>query len=264
MLDTAGLFSLSGRVALVTGGTRGLGRMIAAGFLAQGARVYISGRKAEACAQAARDLGPDCHAIAADLATLEGIRGLAAELAAREPALDILVNNAGAAWGAGFEDFPEHGWDKVFQTNLKAPFFLTQALHPVLRAAAGRWGGPAKVISIGSIDGLRVSPWETYSYQASKAALHHLTRRMAARLIRDNIAVTAIAPGAFPSDMNRAARDRPETWLGTIPSGRVGAAEDIAGAAIYLASRAGDYVVGEVLTVDGGVVNACPPAMLDP
>lgn len=264
MLDVAGLFSLAGRVALVTGGSRGLGRMIAEGFLAHGARVYISARKADVCAQAAAEMGPGCHAIPADLSTVDGVRGLAAAVMEREPYLDILVNNAGAAWGAEFVDFPEHGWDKVFDTNVKAPFFLTQALYPALKAAGARGAGPAKVISIGSVDGLRISPWDTYSYQASKAAMHFLTRRMAARLIRDNIAATAIAPGAFPSDMNRAARDKGTEYLDSIPAGRLGGPADIAGAAIYLASRAGDYVVGEVLTVDGGVVHACPPAMLDP
>ncbi|MBS3022819.1 SDR family oxidoreductase [Acidiphilium multivorum] len=263
MIDPASLFSLQGRVALVTGGSRGIGRMIAEGFLAQGARVYISARKAEQCHAAAAELGSDCIAVPADISTVEGARALAATIAEREPALDILVNNAGAAWGAPFDSFPEHGWDKVFDVNVKAPFFLTQALHGALKAAA-RPDRPAKVICVGSIDGLRVNAWETYSYQASKAAIHHLMRRMAARLIHDNIVASAIAPGAFPSEMNRAARDRGDRVAAAIPARRIGRAEDMAGAAIYLASRAGDYVVGQVLTVDGGLVAANPVETAEP
>jgi NAD(P)-dependent dehydrogenase (short-subunit alcohol dehydrogenase family) len=260
-MNSQSLFSLEGRTALITGGSRGIGRMIAEGFLAQGARVYISARKPDQCNQAADQLGTGCMALPADVSTVEGARKLAQDLARHEQKIDILVNNAGAAWGETIEAASEAGWDKVFNLNVKAPFFLTQALLPLLCAAAE--SRPAKVINIGSIDGLRISPWETYSYQASKAAIHHLTRRMAARLIDDNIVVSAIAPGAFPSEMNRAARDN-EDYVGSIPAGRVGNPEDIAAAAIYLASRAGDYVVGEVLTVDGGVVHACPPEMVDP
>ena len=262
MVDSL-LFSLEDRVALVTGGSRGIGRMIAEGFLAQGARVYIASRKGDQCRAAAAEMGPNCVALPADLSTIEGVRALAGQLREAEPALDVLVNNAGAAWGAAFEEFPESGWDKVFDLNVKAPFFLTQALAPALKAAA-RAGRPAKVINIGSIDGLRISPWETYSYQASKAALHHLTRRMAARLITDGIVVSAIAPGAFPSEMNRAARDNGDAYVASIPAGRLGQPDDIAAAAIYLASRAGDYVVGEVLTVDGGVAFAAVPDMVEP
>lgn len=263
MFDASSLFSLKGRVALVTGGSRGIGRMIAEGFLAQGARVYVSARNAEQCQGAAAEMGPGCFALPADVSSVAGARALAEQLRILEPALDILVNNAGAAWGADFEDFPETGWDKVFDLNVKAPFFLTQSLFPVLKAA-GRQERPAKVINIGSVDGLRISPWETYSYQSSKAAIHHLTRRMAARLIKDHIVVTAIAPGAFPSEMNRAARDKRNDYLQSIPARRVGQPEDIAAAAIYLASRAGDYVVGDILTVDGGVAHACPPDMVGP
>lgn len=207
--------------------------------------------------------GAELRRTAGGCSTVEGARALAARVRNAEPLLDILVNNAGAAWGAPFEEFPESAWDKVFNLNVKAPFFLTQALLPMLKAGASG-ARPAKVINIGSIDGLRISPWQTYSYQASKAAIHHLTRRMAARLISDNVVVTAIAPGAFPSDMNRAARDKGEAYLSAIPARRLGQPEGMAAAAIYLASRAGDYVVGEVLTVDGGVVFACPPEMVDP
>ena len=250
------LFSLQGRVALVTGGSRGIGRMIAAGFVAQGARVYISARKAEACDATARELsasGP-CFALPADVSTMAGVNGLAEAFGARESKLDILVNNAGAAWGESIDSFPEKGWDKVVDLNMKAPFFLTQALIAPLRAAAKE--RVAKVINIVSIDGISVNPWETYSYAASKAGLIHLTRRMALRLAADNIAVSAIAPGAFPSEMNRDARDNAAEVVKRIPAGRIGRDEDMAGAAIYLASRAGDYVVGSTLTVDGGVTHA--------
>ena len=247
------LFSLQGRTALITGGSRGIGRMIAAGFLAQGARVYISARKAAACDQTAAELGAlgHCVSLPADVSSVVGAQALAAAYVAHEPQLDILVNNAGAAWGAPFDEFPESGWDKVVDLNLKAPFFLTQALATPLRLAGKQH--VAKVINIASVDGVSVNPQETYSYAASKAGLVHLTRRMALRLIQDNIAVTAIAPGAFASDMNRDARDRAAEVSSYIPARRIGTDEDMAGAAIYLASRAGDYVVGETLVVDGGV-----------
>ena len=250
------LFSLEGRCALITGGSRGIGRMIAAGFLAQGARVHISSRKAAACDQAARELarlGP-CVSLPADVSTVAGARSLAAAFAARESRLDILVNNAGAAWGAPFDEFPESGWDKVVDLNLKAPLFLTQALYGLL--SIGAVDRPAKVINIASIDGVSVNPQETYSYAASKAGLINLTRRMALRLVEDNIVVSAIAPGAFASDMNRDARDHGDEVARRIPAGRIGTAEDMAGAAIYLASRAGDFVVGATLGVDGGVTLA--------
>ena len=261
-MDTNTLFRLDGRVALVTGGSRGIGKMIAAGFVAQGAKVYVSSRKAEACAETAAELGPDCIPLPADIATVDGCRALAAALAEREGQLDILVNNAGAAWGVPFEDFQEAGWDKVMDLNVKSPFFLTQALHPLLKAS-GSDARPAKVINITSIDGQRLNAWETYSYQASKAALIHLTRRMAARLVQDGINVTSIAPGAFPSSMNKAARDHGDAVAKNIPARRIGVAEDMAGAAIYLAARAGDYVVGETITVDGGLVHASLGASID-
>jgi len=256
------LFSLKGRVALVTGGSRGIGKMIAAGFLAQGAaRVYITARKALACEATARELSADydgeCIALPIDISTLAGVEMLAKEIAAREPKLDILVNNAGAAWGADFDEFPESGWDKVINLNLKTPFFLTKALAAPLRAAASA-ERPAKVINIASIDGIFVNPMETYSYAASKSGLIHLTRRMAAKLIHDHVVVTAIAPGPFQSDMNRAARDHADEVATRVPAGRIGTDEDMAGAAIFLASRAGDYVVGATIAVDGGIVYANP------
>lgn len=249
------LFSLQGRTALITGGSRGIGRMIAAGFLAQGARVYISARKSAACDETAQALSSIGHCIAlpADVSTVKGARALAATYATYEPQLDILVNNAGAAWGAPFDEFPESGWDKVVDLNMKTPFFLTQALIPQLRKAGEKQ--PAKVINIASIDGISINLLETYSYAASKAGLIQLTRRMALKLIKENIVVSAIAPGAFASEMNKLARDHGEAVAARIPAGRVGRDDDMAGAAIYLASRAGDYVVGSTLVVDGGVTH---------
>ena len=262
-MDTQALFSLEGRVALITGGSRGIGKMIAEGFIAQGAKVYISSRKADVCEAVAESLGPQCHAIPMDVSSVAGCQALAAAMAELEPKLDILVNNAGAAWGADFNEFPEAGWDKVMDLNVKSLFFLTQALHGPLKAAASA-AQPGKVINIASIDGLRINPWETYSYQASKAAVIQLTRRMSARLIKDNVNVTAIAPGAFPSNMNKAARDFGDEVGSAIPNKRIGYDEDMAAAAIYLAARSGDYVVGETLTVDGGVVNASLGDSWDP
>jgi len=249
------IFSLKGRVALVTGGSRGIGAMIVQGFLEHGcSRVYITARKAAQCDEAAKQLSQygECISIPGDVSTLDGIQTLAAAIAEREPRLDILVNNAGAAWGAEFDTFPESGWDKVVDLNLKTPFFLTQALVPQLRAAAAT-GHLAKVINIASIDGISINEMETYSYAGSKAGLIHMTKRMALRLIKDHIGVTAIAPGAFASEMNKVARDHADAISKMIPAGRVGTAEDMAGAAIYLASRAGDYVVGSTIIVDGGV-----------
>jgi NAD(P)-dependent dehydrogenase (short-subunit alcohol dehydrogenase family) len=256
------LFSLHGRTALVTGGSRGIGKMIAAGFLNQGtARVYISARKAGPCEATAKELTAEydgeCIALPIDISTMAGIEMLAAEIKKVEPKLDILVNNAGAAWGADFDEFPESGWDKVVNLNLKTPFFLTKALAAPLRAAATA-AKPSKVINIASIDGIFVNPLETYSYAASKSGLIHLTRRMAAKLIHDQIVVSAIAPGPFKSDMNKAARDNADAVAKRVPSGRIGSDEDMAGAAIYLASRAGDYVVGATIAVDGGIVYANP------
>lgn len=250
-----GLFSLAGRTALVTGGSRGIGKMIAAGFVAQGARVYISSRGSDACAAVAQELGPSCIALPEDVSTVAGCEALARRYAEQEEHLDILVNNAGAAWGASLDSFPESGWDKVMDLNVKSPFFMMQKLLPHLRLAA-TIERPAKVINIASVDGMRLSPWDTYSYHASKSALIHLTRRVAAQLANDHVHVTAIAPGAFASEMNRAARDRADRVAAAIPAGRIGNADDIAAAAIFLASRAGDYVLGQILAVDGGLVNA--------
>ncbi|PZQ24233.1 MAG: 3-oxoacyl-ACP reductase [Sphingopyxis macrogoltabida] len=261
------MFGLDGRIALVTGGSRGIGKMIVEGYLAAGcARVYISARKTAQIEEAVADFETRYPGrvigLPVDLATVEGCRALAKELEAREERLDILVNNAGAAWGEPFEGFPEAGWDKVMDINVKSPFFLTQALHGLLKAA-GTAARPAKVINIGSIDGLRLNPWETYSYHASKAAILYLTKRVAARLVTDNIIVTAIAPGAFQSEMNKAARDHGDAVAEKIPVKRIGVPEDMAGAAIFLASKAGDYVVGETIAVDGGLVHADMKTSID-
>ncbi|MBK6615058.1 SDR family oxidoreductase [Ottowia sp.] len=251
-MNISQLFSLQGRTALVTGGSRGIGRMIAEGYLRAGARVYISARKAEACDATAQELsaiGP-CVSLPADVSTLDGIRKLVADYQQLESSLDILVNNAGAAWGAPYDEFPESGWDKVADLNMKTPFFLTQALTPLLKKAAT--DHLAKVIHIASIDGITVNPWETYSYAASKAGLIHLTKRMALHLAPERIVVSAIAPGPFASEMNKSARDHADEVAERVPLGRIGELEDMAGAAIFLASRAGDYVVGSTLVVDGG------------
>jgi NAD(P)-dependent dehydrogenase (short-subunit alcohol dehydrogenase family) len=248
------MFSLEGRTALVTGGSRGIGKMIARGFLAFGAKVYISSRKAAVCDATAEELSAEgtCISLPMDVSDVAGARRLAAALTEREAALDILVNNAGAAWLAPFDDFPEQGWDKVMNLNVKSPFFLTQALIPALRAAGSK-ARPAKVINIASIDGWSVNLQETYSYAASKAGLIHLTKRMALRLAPDNVIVSAIAPGPFASEMNTAARDHADAVAALTPAGRIGRDEDMAGAAVYLASKAGDFVVGSTLIVDGGI-----------
>ncbi|HEV2530245.1 SDR family oxidoreductase [Phenylobacterium sp.] len=255
------LFSLKGRTALVTGGSRGIGKMIARGFIEAGAaKVYISSRKAGDCDATAAELGPACISLPQDVSTVDGVQALAGRYGEHEDKLDILVNNAGAAWGAPFDEFPEAGWDKVMNLNVKSPFFLTQALHGALKKAASP-DKPAKVINVASIDGIYLNPLETYSYHASKSSLIYLTRRMAATLVKENILVTCIAPGAFPSAMNRAARDHGDVVAKAIPQGRIGRDDDMAAVAIYLASRAGDYVVGVTIPVDGGVSMASLPAV---
>jgi 2-deoxy-D-gluconate 3-dehydrogenase len=254
------LFSLKGRVAIVTGGSRGIGKMIAQGYLESGAKVYITARKAEQCDATARELSEygECISLPHNLATVDGCKAFAADFTSREQRLDVLVNNAGAAWGEPFDQFPESGWDKVMDLNVKSPFFLTQALHASLKQAASA-ERPAKVINIASIDGIKLNPLETYSYHASKAALIYLTRRMAATLVKEHIIVSAIAPGPFASEMNRAARDQADKVAERTPVGRIGRDEDMAAAAIYLASRAGDFVVGDTIAVDGGIAYASLP-----
>lgn len=251
------MFDLSGRIAVVTGGSRGIGRMIAEEFVRRGVRTYITARKAEPCQQTAKELSEfgECIALPHDLSTPEGIGAFVSEFSEREKSLDILINNAGAAWGAPFDEFPESGWDKVMDINVKSLFFLTQQLAPMLREGASA-EQPAKVINITSIDGIRNTDMETYSYSASKAGAIHLTRRMAKRLVGENIHVNSIAPGAFASDLNKFARDNPDKVASFIPAKRLGRPEDMAGAAVYMCSRAGDYLVGITLTVDGGIVYA--------
>ena len=250
------LFDVSGKVALVTGGSRGIGEMIAEGYVANGVKTYISARKADACDATAERLSKqgECISIPADLSTTEGIQALSEELKSRESRLDILVNNAGASWGAPIEEFPESGWDKVMDINVKGPFFLTQALLPLLEASASQ-EDPARIINVGSIDGLNVNQLGTYSYGPSKAAIHHLTKTFASHLASRFITANAIAPGPFPSQMTAgiAATMGDEITKHT-PLKRWGEAEDMAGVAIYLASRAGAYVTGAIIPVDGGIV----------
>jgi NAD(P)-dependent dehydrogenase (short-subunit alcohol dehydrogenase family) len=258
-MDLNSLFNLNGKVAVITGGSRGIGKMIVEGYLAAGcARIYISARKVDQIEATVAEFGDKVIGIPCDLSSVEGCTSLAAQIAEREEKIDILVNNAGAAWGAEFGTVTDAQWDRVFDLNVKGLFFLTQALHPQMKAAA-TFERPGKVINIASIDGLKVNPWPTYAYQSSKAAVIHLTRRLAAELIRDNIQVTAIAPGAFESDMNTAARDHADAVAKNIPFPRIGTPEDMAGLAIFLASRAGDYIVGETIACDGGIVHGSFP-----
>jgi len=248
------LFSIKDKVALVTGGSRGIGLMIAQGYVRAGARVYISSRKKDVCDRMAADLSREgtCVSLPADVGTEAGAVALARALGEREPALHVLVNNAGANWGAPLAEFPDSAWDKVLALNVKAIFHLTVKTLPLLTKAA-RPGDPARVINIGSIDGLKVPLLETYSYSASKAAVHHMTRVLARRLAPE-ITVNAVAPGPFESKMMHETLERfHDAIVGSCPLGRIGAPEDMAGVAIYLASRAGAYLTGAVIPVDGGI-----------
>lgn len=257
-MTTNDLFSIQGKTALVTGGSRGIGFMIAKGFVDAGAKVYISSRKADACEAAVEELGKSGEAIAipADLSTVEGAEGLAGALTERESQLDILINNAGAAWGVPIDEYPESGWDKTMDTNVKGVFFLTKACLPLLRKA-GSHEDPARVINISSIEAFKVPLWENYAYPASKAAVAQLTKHLAKRLAAENITVNAIAPGLFPSRMTRFVFDNEEIAeevKNHIPLGRPGEPEDMAGPAIFLASRAGAWLTGSVIVVDGGAL----------
>lgn len=264
-LTISDLFSVRGKVVLVTGGSRGIGEMIAAGFLANGAKVYISSRKADACdataARLAETYGGECISIPADLSQLASIEALATELSTRESQLDVLVNNAGASWGASIDDFPESGWDKVMDTNVKGVFFLTQKMLPLLEAGA-TLEDPSRVINIGSVDGIRTPAFDTVSYGPSKAAVHALTSQLASKLVKRNILVNAIAPGPYPTWMLSTGVGTGGDVEGTdwdavgraMARGRIGTPEDIAGLAIFLASRAGAFTVGAVITSDGGIV----------
>ena len=250
------LFSIAGKTALVTGGSRGIGLMIARGFVEAGARVYISSRKADVLDEVAAELSKvgECHAIAADLSTEAECRRLAEAIAARESSLDILVNNAGATWGAPLEQFDEAAWERALALNVKGVFHLTKFLVPLLEEA-GSAEEPARVINIGSIDGFKVPLLDNYSYSASKAAVHMLTRHLAKRLA-PRITVNAIAPGPFESKMMAAVLDAfGEQIAANAPLERIGRPDDMAGAAIYLASRAGAYLTGAVIPVDGGIAS---------
>jgi NAD(P)-dependent dehydrogenase (short-subunit alcohol dehydrogenase family) len=249
------LFSLKGKTAVITGGSRGIGLMIARGFLESAAKVYISSRKKDVCDSVATELSKvgDCISVPADVSTLAGCQLLAQQIASAEPRLHILVNNAGAAWGAPFADYTEAGWDKVIDTNVKSTFFLTRELMPLLEKAATP-EDPARVINVGSIDGIKAPFLETYAYPASKAAVHHMTRDLAVKLAGRNVTVNAIAPGPFPSQMTKWMLETYQKQIETTcPLRRIGNSADMAGVAIYLASRAGAYVNGVVIPVDGGI-----------
>ena len=249
------LFSVEGKVALVTGGSRGIGMMIARGYVENGARVYISSRKKATCDAAAAELSQHgtCFSLPADLGTEAEANRLAAELGGREPKLHILVNNAGANWGAPMAEYPDSAWDKVLAVNVKAIFHLTRACLPQLEAAATA-DDPARVINVGSIDGLKVPLLHTYAYSSSKAAVHHLTRVLAVELASKRITVNAVAPGPFESKMMaETLRNFGEAIKASCPLGRIGTPEDMAGVAIFLASRAGAYLTGTVIPVDGGI-----------
>jgi NAD(P)-dependent dehydrogenase (short-subunit alcohol dehydrogenase family) len=251
---TTDLFSIAGKTAVVTGGSRGIGLMIARGFVEAGAKVYISSRKADVCEEVAAELSKvgECVALPADLSTEQACRDLADAVAERESELHILVNNAGATWGAPLAEFDDAAWERVLSLNVKAVFHLTKFLLPLLEAA-GTQEDPARVINIGSIDGLRVPALETYSYSSSKAAVHMLTKHMA-RQLAPRITVNAIAPGPFESKMMAATlRAFGEQIAAQAPRKRIGEPEDMAGTAIFLSSRAGAYLTGTVIPVDGGL-----------
>ena len=253
--DLERLFGLSGKTALVTGGTRGIGMMIARGLLQAGARVVVSSRKADACERAVEVLSEfgDVRAVAADISHQEECRRLAADVLSQTDTLDILVNNAGATWGEPLETFPAAAWDRVLDLNVKSPFWMVQELLPALRKA-GTQDDPARIINIGSIDGIHVSPMTTYSYSTSKAAIHQLTRVLAKELGPQHITVNAVAPGPFPSKMMAATLEAfGEAIAAAAPLRRIGRDDDMAGIAIFLASRAGSYLNGAVIPVDGGI-----------
>jgi len=253
------LFSLAGKTALVTGGSRGIGAMIAKGLLDAGAAIVISSRKAHELNAARDELAHygDVVAMPADVSSVDGSRALAAQVAEHFPTLNILVNNAGATWGQPIDEFTEAGWDRTVDTNLKSMFFLTQALLPNLRAA-GTADDPARVLNIGSIDGLHVNPLETYPYAASKAGVHHMTRTLARRLGPEHITVNAIAPGPFESKMMASTLGQfGDAIAKSAPLRRIGRPDDMAGVAVYLASRAGAFVTGAVIPVDGGIGTTC-------
>jgi NAD(P)-dependent dehydrogenase (short-subunit alcohol dehydrogenase family) len=252
------LFSVTGKVAVVTGGSRGIGAMFARGFVENGVKTYITSRKADELKQTADELSKSgqCIALASNLSTFEGIQAFTEELRARESKIDILINNAGASWGADITDFPVDGWDKVMALNLRAPFFLVQQFLPLLKASATE-EDPARVINVASIAGICNPKMNNYSYAASKAGMIQMTRHMATDLAADDINVNAIAPGPFPSNMTKSFIAEDGTMSGvniSVPRKRVGKPEDAAGAAIYLSSPASAWITGHTLTLDGGIV----------
>jgi NAD(P)-dependent dehydrogenase (short-subunit alcohol dehydrogenase family) len=254
-----GLFSVDGKVVVITGGTSGIGRMLAEGFVTAGARVYVSSRKADACARTESELSGLgwCRAVPADVSDPAGIAALVAEIGEKDPAVDVLINNAGTTWGATLEEYPDEAFDRVFALNVRGAFRMTVALLPALRAAI-RNGEPTRVINVGSVEGTQVPSWENYAYPASKAALHMLTRQLARRLATEPITVNTLAPGPFPSRMIAFASSDPEYWSAierSIPLGRAGTAQDIVGPALFLASPAGSYLTGALIPVDGGLAS---------
>jgi NAD(P)-dependent dehydrogenase (short-subunit alcohol dehydrogenase family) len=251
---SASLFDVAGKTVLVTGGAHGLGRMIAEGFVTAGARVWITSRQADAAAAAAAEMGA-AGGVGCDLAGPEGCAVLAEAFAAQEPALDVLVNNAGRTWGAPLDSFPDKAWAPVFAVNVQTPFTLVRDLLPLLEAAASK-DAPARVVNVGSVAGLTVEPLSAYSYAASKAGLHHLSRVLAAELAPRRITVNTLVPGYFPTRMTlhlRAEEEQHEALLRRIPLGRLGAPEDVVGICLMLAARAGAYITGAEIVVDGGM-----------
>ncbi|KCZ49404.1 hypothetical protein HY3_02350 [Hyphomonas pacifica] len=265
-MDFSNMFSVAGKTVVITGGSRGIGEMIAAGFLSNGAKVIISSRKAQACEETVERLkaeyGGEIYAIPSDVGSLDGVNHLVSELEKKEDKVDVLVNNAGVAWGASLDEFPEHGYDKVMDVNVKGVFFLTQKMMPLLRKAASK-DNPARVINIASVDGMHTSPMSGYIYGTSKAAVIHLTRFMGSQLAKENILVNGIAPGPFPTYMlSTGVGYKGETegvdWdaIGSrTPMGRVGAPSDVAGLSIFLSSKASAYITGHTIPCDGGIVS---------
>lgn len=252
------LFDIEGKVALVTGGSRGIGLMIAEGLVEAGVKVYVSSRKKAVCDDVAAKLSEKgvCISMPADLSSIEGITGLVAQIMAEEPKLDILVNNAGVTWGATFEDFPDKAWERVLNMNVRAPFNLTQQLLPLLKES-GSDADPARVINIGSIAGFQAESIQAFSYGPSKAAIHQLTKMLAGELARHKVTVNCIAPGPFPSQMTAFALENEGTrqiMEKQVPLGRIGEPDDIAGLVIYLTSRAGAFMTGNVIPLDGGIL----------
>jgi NAD(P)-dependent dehydrogenase (short-subunit alcohol dehydrogenase family) len=248
-------FSVAGKIAVVTGGSSGIGAMIARGFVENGVKTYITSRKLEQLQHTADELSAlgECIPIQSDLSTMAGVDAFADEMLKREPKIDILINNAGAVWGAPIEDFPESGWDKVMDLNVKSIFFLSQRLLPALREA-GETDEPSRIVNIASVNGITHPHMNNYSYSASKAAVIQLTRHMAADLRPSNVNINGIAPGFFPSKMTKHVMEHEQQYSNNLPARRIGELADVAGTAIYLCSRASNYVCGHTVVLDGGQV----------